>query len=240
MGAATPAKRAWVTLLTRQSYLLGAVMLAHSLHKQSSRYPLIILYTLTLPSDLISLLEREASLSNSILLPTKILHPKGEREELIAERFKDTWTKLRRENCAFYGYKHPEMTNPPPVPKDGEGKKTHTLLNSGLFVFEPSTQFPLVKEFIGRWMSVGWQYNALKTWRYWHPEMWRNEEVRNLHYIVDKPWSKRIGDDGKAGYLGKDGETHTWWWNEYEEWKKEREAAGIRELIPLMKPRPPN
>jgi hypothetical protein len=30
-------------------------------------------------------------------------------------------------------------------------------------------------------------------------------EVRNLHYIVDKPWSRRIGSDGIAGHLGKDG-----------------------------------
>ena len=87
----------------------------------------------------------------------------------------------------------------------------------------------LAEFFRNRWMSVGWQYNALKTMRYWHPEMWRDEEVCCLHYIVDKPWSKRVSKDGVAGYLGRDGETHTWWWNEFKAWEDEREKSGSEE-----------
>lgn len=37
--------------------------------------------------------------------------------------------------------------------------------------------------------------------------------------------------DGTAGYLGKDGETHTWWWEEYGKWHAEREEQGERELL---------
>jgi lipopolysaccharide biosynthesis glycosyltransferase len=66
--------------------------------------------------------------------------------------------------------------------------------------------------FEARWKSVGWKYNALKTMRYWHQHMWDDEKVNNVHYIVDKPWSKRVGSDGVAGYLGKDEVTHRWWW----------------------------
>ena len=62
--------------------------------------------------------------------------------------------------------------------------------------------------FDGRWASVGWQYNALKTMRYSHPDTFRDEEVRNLHYIVDKPRSKRTGLDCVAGHLGRDGASH--------------------------------
>jgi alpha-N-acetylglucosamine transferase len=261
-------------------------------------------------------LAREAALSNAILKRTEMLQPKGETT-LIAERFKDTWTKLRvfelsdwnrlcfldadmlvmknmdeifdikfpdegrwlaanhvcvcnldndswapkdwkKENCAFKGLTHPEaLTNPPPVPKTGTGKRTHTLLNCGLFVFEPSLDLwqdllkflntsPLLKDFMfpdqdflaeffrDRWISIGWQYNALKTWRYWHPEFWRDDEVKNLHYIVDKPWSKRVGRDGVAGYLGKDGETHRLWWANFESWKRERQELGEKNILDLM------
>lgn len=60
----------------------------------------------------------------------------------------------------------------------------------------------------GRWENLPWKYNALKTMRYWHVNLWVDEEVRNLHYIVDKLWSRRIGSDAIAGYLRKDGVTH--------------------------------
>jgi hypothetical protein len=71
--------------------------------------------------------------------------------------------------------------------------------------------------------------------RYWHENLWVDEEVRNLHYIVDKPWSRRIGSDGIAGHLGKDGLTHRWWWDEFEEWEKERESRGESEILKVMR-----
>jgi len=52
-----------------------------------------------------------------------------------------------------------------------------------------------------------------------------------LHYIVDKPWIKRVGKDGIAGYRGCDGETHQWWWNEYGQWERERKGAEVVELV---------
>jgi inositol 3-alpha-galactosyltransferase len=202
----------------------------------------------------------------------------------------DDWAPedWKKENCAFAGFAHPgALEHPPVVPKTGQGKETHTLLNGGMFLFEPSEatwndmwkfvaehkaelrnyQFPdqdLLKEWWrDRWYAVGWKYNALKTWRYWHPDMvsaassypllyffwlstvksklltntlpqWRDDQVSCLHYIVDKPWSKRIGADGKAGYLGKDGETHRWWWDEYEVWKQERVDKKERGILDLM------
>jgi inositol 3-alpha-galactosyltransferase len=317
MCSNVPSRRAWATLLTRESYLAGAVLLSHSLHKNNSAYPLIILYTPSLPASVLPALEREAELTNAMLKPIEMLVP-TEQGTLIAERFRDTWTKLRVfelfewericfldadmltfknmdelfdiqfpdsgswlaathvcvcnldsdkwapedwtvENCAFTGLQHPTaLSKPYPVPPIGTGKKTHTILNGGLFLFEPSREvwesiikfldtnpslrdfkFPdqdfLAEFFKGRWISIGWQYNALKTWKYWHPEMWRDEEVKNLHYIVDKPWAKKIETDGKAGYLGNDGATHSWWWKEFEKWELERRQKIENASLDLMR-----
>lgn len=319
-GDTAPPKRAWVTLLTRTSYLAGAVLLAHSLQKHKSKYPLLILYTDTLPQSCLTTLPKEASLTNSYLQPVEALMPKKQRN-LIAARFADTWTKLRvfqlfeyerlvfldadmmvfrnmdelfdvplpgqrgewiaanhacvcnldgdswapedwkKEHCAYTGLKHPTcLQTSASVPQENADgyKRTHTLLNSGLFIFEPTEKTwegmleflntnPLVQDYMfpdqdlladyfrGRWMSVGYQYNALKTMKYWHPEMWRDEEVRNLHYIVDKPWSKRVGPDGVAGYLGRDGETHMRWWDEFAKWEASRESQGEQEILDLVR-----
>ena len=164
-----------------------------------------------------------------------------------------SWTK---ENCAYTGLLPGD--DPTPVPIGGEGKETHTLLNSGLFIFTPLADqweamlrflaenkkvkeylFPdqdfLADFFRDRWKSLGWEYNALKTMRYWHPNFWDDGEVRNLHYIVDKPCSKRVGCDGIAGYLGKDGVTHGWWWDEFGKWERKREEIGKGEILEMMR-----
>ncbi|PQE16729.1 hypothetical protein CJF30_00003439 [Rutstroemia sp. NJR-2017a BBW] len=320
--ATSQPKYAYATLVTNHSYLPGALLLAHTLHKHKSLYPLILLHA-NFPSSDLTLLEREAQQTNTILKPTTLLNISEGFG--VAERFKDTWTKLqvfdlwrdgwervcfldadmlifqnmdevmqfplqgpesgeqgkrlaathvcvcnldhddwapadwKKENCAYTGFAHPEaLAHPPVVPKTGAGKKTHTLLNGGMFLFEPSEetwndlwkfvaehreelrnyQFPdqdlLAEWWRDRWYAVGWKYNALKTWRYWHPDMWRDDQVSCLHYIVDKPWSKRIGADGKAGYLGKDGETHRWWWEEYEIWRGKREDRNEKGILDLM------
>ena len=72
--------------------------------------------------------------------------------------------------------------------------------------------------------------------RYWHENIWRDEEVRALHYIVDKPWQRRIARDGIAGHLGRDGVTHGWWWDIWEEWVRGRqgEGEGDGELVGIM------
>ncbi|KUJ21540.1 nucleotide-diphospho-sugar transferase, partial [Mollisia scopiformis] len=306
----------WVTLLTRISYLPGAILLAYSLHRHKSKYPLLVLITSSFPSSLLPSLERECSLTNASILHISALSPPPENSpsSLIASRFEDTWTKLRvfelyrygyeklvfldadmlvmrnmdelfeyelpgkdwiaanhacvcnldsdswaaedwkKENCAYTGLKPGSSPTLVPDLAFSSGKRTHTLLNSGMFIFSPYQSqwedmlkflrsdervkeflFPdqdfLAEYFKGRWQSVGWQYNALKTMRYWHKSMWQDEEVRNLHYIVDKPWSRRVGGDGVAGYLGRDGITHQWWWDEYERWETERQQKGEEEIL---------
>ena len=298
-------KVAWATLLTRSSYLPGVLILAYTLKKYKTAYPLIVLVTPSLPASCLRALELEAGYNPLLIVHpiTPLLPPRDQPITLIAARFEDTWTKLRvfgltsyttiifldadiaifrnmddafetqlpstdwlaanhacvcnldldswapddwkADNCAYTPVKHPlAMTSPTPVPHSSiNGKQTHCLLNGGMFVFHPSEtlwssmlshfntspnlssyMFPdqdfLADFFRDRWMPIGWQFNALKTMRYWHENIWRDEEVRALHYIVDKPWAKRIASDGIAGHLGRDGVTHRWWWELWEEWRR--------------------
>ncbi|KAI1840902.1 hypothetical protein JX265_013398 [Neoarthrinium moseri] len=301
-------RRAYATLITRSSYLAGVVVLAHTLRKHGSRYPLVVLWTASLSNNAFRALEYEALHGNLTLRQCEILlPPKGRRTSLIAERFEDTWTKLRvfelveydvvcyldadmtvfgdvdsifekmgemprgwlaanhscvcnrdgdpwapddwrTENCAYTPIVHPVALSHPTQPSP-DGPRTHRWLNGGMFVFRPSQElwddmlslfnttpllstfkFPdqdfLAHYFDSKWKALGWQYNALKTMRYWHENIWRDEEVICLHYIVDKPWTRRIGPDGNAGYKERDGVTHQWWWQAYGDWEQSRLLLG--------------
>ncbi|KAI9884092.1 MAG: hypothetical protein M1823_004122 [Watsoniomyces obsoletus] len=309
-------RRAWVTLLTRPSYLPGVVILNYTLRRHHSRYPLIVLVTDTFPSECIDILISSSPTpstdnhtpsddhkpSDLIIKQVDHLLPK-QPVHIVADRFADTWTKLQAfslidwdtlvfldadvmimhdsiddifnislpssewlgsthacvcnidhdpwaepewntTNCPMTPQKHPEALSHG-LRISPESPKTHHLMNSGVFLFHPSAELwerilnflnttPKIKEFTfpdqnfldeffkNRWIALPWVWNALKTHVYWHRNVWvRNEDVRILHYIVDKPWSERIKEDGKAGYLRRDGTTHGWWWMVYEEWKKE-------------------
>ena len=298
-------KRAWVTLLTRPSYLPGVITLAYSLSVHATAYPLVVLVTPSLPQACIRALELESS-DNSLLTIHSIkplMLPDDRKTTLIAARFEDTWTKLRAfelisydacvfldaditiyknmddifdtvlpgddwiaashacvcnldhdswapenwkpENCAYTPLRHPAACErASPIPTGSAPPHTYALLNGGVFLYHPSEslwkamhhhfltspelstfQFPdqdfLASFFCGRWRPLPWKYNALKTMRQWHTNIWRDEEVKGLHYIVDKPWDKRVASDGIAGHLGRDGATHTWWWNIWHEWSSQ-------------------
>ncbi|KAK8095010.1 hypothetical protein PG997_001695 [Apiospora hydei] len=327
-SSSSPQRYAYVTLITRASYLAGVVLLADTLRRHGSQHPLIVLYTPKLSPAAVRALELEAPRQNLILRRCEYLLPPGDAPiTLIAQRFEDTWTKLRvfelcddgydavcyldadmavfrnmdvifdkvarelpegwlganhccvcnrdrdpwapadwrQENCAYTPVSHPGGLIHPTQPPSGSAcdgapiatlvpgpSRTHRLLNGGMFVFRPTTdlrdsvlsffsdpdngpllstfKFPdqdfLAHYFRGRWRALGWQFNALKTMRYWHPALWRDDEVVCLHYIVDKPWARRMGQDGVAGYKGRDGVTHRWWWDAYERWDEERLRLG--------------
>lgn len=313
---AAAGNNAWTTLVTRASYLPGVIILAYTLKKRKSAYPLVVVYTDSLSKASIDVLENEASELNIIPRKTEALLPKENvHVNLIAERFKDTWTKLRvfelfeydkvcyldadmiickpidnifdkqlpghdwlaanhacvcnldkdswapedwvKENCAYTPLEHPEALDKPTEVKP-DSRPTYHLLNSGTFMFYPSHdlwnkmieffnttpklsefKFPdqdfLAEFFRDKWMSIGWQYNALKTMRYWHPNIWRDDEVVCLHYIVDKPWAKRIDSDGIAGYLGRDGVTHGWWWELFDDWEQQKVASGATETLDTVR-----
>lgn len=319
--------QAYATLLTRPSYLAGAVLLAYTLYRHSPDTPLIIIYTPeTLSASSVKALEAEAKHSNVILhaVAHLTLPDDGKEHGMVAERFRDTWTKLRvfelytlpqrfgricfldadmlilrdpsplimnrqseiylkggdqkrvmashvcvcnldadpwapdtwrKENCAFT-----PCTSPSCNPGAENDSETKGIFNSGTFVFKTSEELAeFVKErfenmapeklrsmkfpdqdflnlvFSGRWESLSWKTNSLKTWRYWHPNIWSDDQVAVLHYIVDKPWAARVTTDTNgnrtAGYLGKDGVTHQWWWDAYNMWHSIRLEQSEFELL---------
>jgi inositol 3-alpha-galactosyltransferase len=317
MSGSEPPRFAYTTLITRASYLAGVVILARTLKKHGSKYPLVVFYTRSLAESAVRALKLEATKSNLILRQCEPLLPRREITTfLIAKRFEDTWTKLRvfeltdydtvcyldadmaifrsmddifdkvsdlpsdwlaanhtcvcnldgdewapvdwtKENCAYTAVNHPEaLIHPTPITP--QSRPTYHLLNGGLFVFHPSKQlrdellhffnttdklstyqFPdqdfLADYFYNRLRPMGWQYNAIKTMRYWHPNIWRDDEVVCLHYIVDKPWVRCVGEGGVAGYKGLDGETHRWWWDAYDDWEKQRNDSLDKEAQEVLR-----
>lgn len=315
-GSEVP-KHAWVTLLTKQSYTPGAITLSYSLSKVSSLYPLVVLVTDSLEESSVEALRLEAKHSNLIVKVIEpLVLPNGQKGTLIAERFADTWTKLRafelfeydtccfldaditvyrnmdeifdlalpdkswiaaahacvcnldhddwapdawkKENCGYTNLRHPSaLESGFPVPSDLAPPHTWALLNGGVFLYKPheelweamhhffltspnlrSFQFPdqdfLAEFFRGTWLSLPWKYNALKTMKQWHPNIWRDEEVKGLHYIVDKPWQKRLASDGIGGHLGRDGGSHKWWWEVYREWRDQRSEGQSLQLLQIL------
>ncbi|KAE8395363.1 nucleotide-diphospho-sugar transferase [Aspergillus alliaceus] len=150
-----------------------------------------------------------------------------------------TWVPL---NCAFTS-QHSD-----PVQAQSSGAPAAAgvaMLNSGLLVVRPSLStwaeiqaglqmpertdrydFPdqelLSDVFRGRWVALPYVYNALKTlrWAGVHDAIWRDDEVKNVHYIFDKkPWQEDP-DNGMD-------ETSRWWWEANRHRKKLEVEVGI-------------
>ena len=64
--------------------------------------------------------------------------------------------------------------------------------------------------FAGQWVPLPYIYNALKTLRECHAEIWDDDHVKIVHYIMAKPWNDKDGGD-------KTQPTHAWWRAENEE-----------------------
>ncbi|KAL2443817.1 hypothetical protein ABEF95_013365 [Exophiala dermatitidis] len=154
-------------------------------------------------------------------------------------------------NCAYTPLTSPDEVAAGITPAS---RPTYRLLNGGMFLFYPSEdlwsrmlhyfntsdrlktyQFPdqdfLADFFRDKWLPLSWKYNALKTMRYWHPRIWSDEKLVVLHYIVDKPWERQLGPGGIGGHLGRDGETHQWWWKIYRDWKAQRATAPNDDIV---------
>jgi lipopolysaccharide biosynthesis glycosyltransferase len=115
------------------------------------------------------------------------------------------------------------------------------ILNGGLVVAEPSMdtynaiiatiqtpdktssydfadQSLLSDAFAGRWVPLSYRYNALKTMRWCHAPLWKDEEVKNVHYIMaPKPWEDKENTDP----------THAWWWEANEKRIVSEKERGV-------------
>lgn len=120
------------------------------------------------------------------------------------------------------------------------------VLNSGLLVLRPSAvYYALIHEhmqlhgakyifpdqdvvantFPGRWVPLPYVYNALKPLRFKgvHDSIWRDDSVKNIHYILaPKPWDRDEHDEKNVQ------NELDWWWIEANKKRKAaEEASGI-------------
>lgn len=105
----TEEKTCWVTLVTKPSYLPGVIILAHSLDQHKSRYPFVVQYTDGLGEDAIAALKDEAERKGRIIpIHVSLLLPRSGTDKMagtaVAERFRDTYTKLRAFQVFEQGY----------------------------------------------------------------------------------------------------------------------------------------
>ncbi|WWC58394.1 uncharacterized protein I303_100934 [Kwoniella dejecticola CBS 10117] len=126
------------------------------------------------------------------------------------KHYPDDWIPA---NCQLSKQNPYTALSEPSIPKIDSPRTSH-LLNSGLVIFKPSKplldklihhlntsptiaqsrfadQDVITEVFKGKWKVLPWWVNALKTQRAVHQDMWRDEEVRLIHYILDKPWDHR-------------------------------------------------
>ena len=85
--------RAYVTLLSRPSYLAGTMVLHHSLQETQPKYPLVVMVTASLPRDSREILERSGIKTvevDLLMLPVSRFDPSK-----TEARFNDIWTKIR-------------------------------------------------------------------------------------------------------------------------------------------------
>ncbi|PAV22458.1 nucleotide-diphospho-sugar transferase [Pyrrhoderma noxium] len=288
---------AFVTLLTKPSYLAGTLVVDYGLRKVNSKYPFVAMISLDLPQTCVDILK----LRGIETVPIQRLTPKSMHNGIIKEeRFRDTWCKLAifqlvdyervvlldsdmliRKNmdeliemdlpgdwiaadhvCACNPRKFPHYPKdwtpencaysyaayPPEVKEDSP--RPYSLLNSGTVVLTPSEETyaallefldtsPLVEGFLfpdqdllatffhGRWKPLSYIYNALKTLRIIHKDLWRDEDVKCVHYILsDKPWKHKPKNGGERD---EHYEVNQWWWDEYNALGEGLLSSGIQE-----------
>ena len=88
--------------------------------------------------------------------------------------------------------------------------------------YEFADQSLLSDLFWGRWVPLPYIYNALKTlrWKDVHSEIWRDDKVKNIHYILSpKPWDEKLGEESD--------ETHGWWLKANQERISDEKGKGI-------------
>lgn len=134
------------------------------------------------------------------------------------------------ENCAYTGVK---SIQPPLI-----GEKSD-YFNSGLVVLSSEKEmfdtmlqhlnslqnlnvypFPdqdfLNEVFKHRWRPISYTYNALKTLHRSHESMWDFKSVKNLHFILTKPWDIAIDQElSDLEHIYKP--LYEFWWNVYSE-----------------------
>ena len=92
--------------------------------------------------------------------------------------------------------------------------------DSGVMELEFADQSLLLDLFSDRWVSLPYTYNALKTSRETHAAIWRDNEVKNMHFLLSpKPWDEKLGEESHP--------THRLWIEANAERQREESQNGI-------------
>ena len=92
--------------------------------------------------------------------------------------------------------------------------------DSAVMNYEFADQSLLSDLFSGRWVALPYTYNALKTSRETHAPIWRDDEVKNMHFLLSpKPWDEKLGEESHP--------THKWWLEANIERLKGEKERGI-------------
>lgn len=76
--------------------------------------------------------------------------------------------------------------------------------------------------FKDKWISLPYTYNALKTLRVAHSNIWRDDKAKIIHYILgDKPWNDVQKE--RSDFL-----PNTWWWHHNNERMHAEKMAQIK------------
>ncbi|SPO01857.1 related to galactinol synthase [Cephalotrichum gorgonifer] len=147
-------------------------------------------------------------------------------------RYSKDWVP---ENCAFSAA---DKATGQPAAITEESHANHHLLNSGTVILRPSKkeysalidamnthpdvpnmlffdQDLLAVVYRHKWKPLPYTYNSLKTLRGCHSDLWKDRDVKVLHYILNKPWDDRNYNSDSVE------STHKLWWDLYDEVEKE-------------------
>uniref|UniRef100_A0A0B7K6L5 Uncharacterized protein n=1 Tax=Bionectria ochroleuca TaxID=29856 RepID=A0A0B7K6L5_BIOOC len=239
--------KVWTTLITNLAYLPGLLTLDHSLRKVNSKYPLVALRVpYLLPTK-----SRDYSNDPRFYDCWTKLTPFSLTEysrvvqldsDMLKKHYPADWVP---QHCAF--------TSQHPTPEEAQTVGADPavgplgFMNGGLQVVNPSQalyaqilahmeagavdmdfadQSLLSDLYRGRWVALPYTYNALKTlrWEGVHDAIWRDDEVKNIHYILSpKPWDE-VDENGE--WTGTE-ESHRWWVDSNRERRAAEKEKGI-------------
>jgi alpha-N-acetylglucosamine transferase len=96
-----------------------------------------------------------------------------------------------------------------------------TYLNSisDLNVFPFPDQDFLNEIFKCKWKPIPFTYNALKTLEWAHKPMWDIDYIKNIHYILTKPWDINL-DQELSGLETVYKPLYRIWWNSYDQTRR--------------------
>ncbi|KAL4779510.1 nucleotide-diphospho-sugar transferase [Aspergillus varians] len=243
-------KKAWTTLITNTAFLPGLLTLEYSLRRINSKYPLLVLYTDSFPADGHSTLNTRATSASTTAGPSS--HPFSLVEyERVVQLDSDMVVLQNIDELMdlelvppgmggagnrVFAASHACVCNPlhkVHYPKDWvptncayTAQTQEAPPTTGLGIPNGGLQSLLADLFYGRWVALPYVYNALKTlrWEGVHDSIWRDENLKNVHYILSpKPWDDGY-DDGNQQLQEP---LHEWWFAVNQERLKEERNQGL-------------